>query len=288
MMKPAIVFLGCERVPVTSTDDILWINSLKERGYTVLSLDWRTPLDQFPERGVCLPRTTWDYFDHLEEFLEKLTQLEARGLQVINALETVRWNCDKLYLKRMSERGVPTLPSFFIGESEQSVDEFFQQHPAEEYLLKPRVGAGGFGFQKFSMAKMKSVLGSLSGSEGPLFVQPVLNEIKVSGEKSLMYSMGKPTHAVQKLPGQGEIRIQEEWGGSTKLYEPSKEERALADRLIQEYAAELLYARVDLMNASDGRPLLMELELIEPSLYFRYLPEISETYAASLVAAHLE
>lgn len=280
-MKENVVFLGCERVPVEDTDDKLWMQEIESQGYSVSSLNWKEPLESFPKSGTCLLRTPWDYFDHLTEFLSKLQQLEERDLQVLNPRSVVSWNVDKAYLKQMNEQGIPTIPSFYPGVSDEPVSQFLKEHPSDEYLLKPRVGAGGFGFQRLSADELIHVLSQWQETDGPVFAQPIQKTIATTGEKSLMYSRGELTHAVQKLPKSGEIRIQEEWGGSTKLYEPSPDERALADKLIHENAADLLYARVDIINDEAGRPLLMELELIEPSLYFRYLPEIVGRYTKS-------
>ena len=277
-----VIFLGCKRVPATETDDTHWMKALEARGYTVTAMDWMANLDEFPAGALVLLRTPWDYFDHLPEFLAKLQAFEKKGLKILNPLATVKTNYDKAYLKTLSEQGIATLPSYYPGLSEVSFEEFSGEHPSSQYLIKPRVGAGGFGFEKMTASEVLSWLPSHSHEERPVFIQPVLSTISSSGERSLIFCAGKLSHAVKKLPIEGEIRIQEEWGGSTELYEPTDKELRLANLIVERLASDLLYSRVDLVTSEAGEDVLMEVELIEPSLYFRKMPAAAETFSDEL------
>ena len=281
-MKTNVVFLGCERVPVSSTDDTHWMQSLQSRGFSVSEVSWTENIEKFPKQGVCLLRTPWDYFDHLSEFLAKLQQIESRGLAVLNPVDVVQRNIDKAYLYEFSQSGIATVPSWCPGLDQQSLEQFLDHQSAEEYIVKPRVGAGGIGFQRLSPQQLKTWYQSEFDPDRPVFVQPVLKTIATTGETSLVFSMGRLTHAVRKLPKQGEIRIQEEWGGSTALYEPTEKETEFAQNVVERMASDLLYSRVDLVLTESGDPMLMELELIEPSLYFRARPDVVEIYSDAL------
>jgi len=46
----------------------------------------------------------------------------------------------------------------------------------------------------------------------------------------------------------------------------------------------LLYARVDVIPGPDGEPVLVELELTEPSVFMEYAPSAAERFADAIAA----
>lgn len=270
-MSKSVCLLGCPEFSPENTDDQLFIEALKSQGAEVTVANWQ---DFLPEAStVHLPRTTWDYTQDPEAFLHKMRSTP----NLLNPFALIEWNHDKCYLFELQKLGVPIVSSYFPGLTEESVEEWYIDNPSEEYLIKPRVGASG---KKILRIEPDDLL------ELPLedfvFVQPMMEEIFTCGEISQMYCRNQLTHAVRKTPKEGEFRIQEEWGGSTQVYQPSKTETDFAESLLDKLSDEPFYARVDYV-LQDEAPLLMELELIEPSLYFRYVPETAVRYAKALL-----
>ena len=124
-------------------------------------------------------------------------------------------------------------------------------------------------------------LGVLAGRE--VLLQPFLPAVLNEGERSLVYFGGAFSHALDKVPIAGEFRVQEEHGGIITGVEPDSVSREAADAIVALIYPRPLYARVDLVR-DQGRPLLMELELVEPSLYLRTNPGAPERFAAAVDA----
>lgn len=190
-------------------------------------------------------RTPWDYHRRLDAFE---AFLDAVPVPVDNPVPLVRWNARKAYLATLGEHGIPTILH----------DGGPLDFPWDEAVVKPEVSAGGFETFRVRRGEPAAV------REGVRYlVQPFLPEVLAEGETSFIFLGGEPSHAVQKRPASGNFLVQEEHGGSTRRVRPSAAdwERAAA-RLP---ASDLLYARVDLIAGY-----VVELELIEPELYFRF------------------
>ena len=124
---------------------------------------------------------------------------------------------------------------------------------------------------------------SLEGAPpGAAIVQPYLPDIETSGELSLIWFAGAYSHAVRKLPQPGDFRVQPEYDGIISFCVPDADEMAAARDILAAVEEDLLYARVDLARGLDGRPVLIELELIEPDLYLGYDPAEGAGFAAAV------
>jgi glutathione synthase/RimK-type ligase-like ATP-grasp enzyme len=118
--------------------------------------------------------------------------------------------------------------------------------------------------------------------EGPAMIQPFLPEVGGDGELSLFYFRGRFSHAVRKVAKSGDFRVQPEYGGHISPLTPDADVLAAADAVLAAVEEPLLYARVDLVRDLDGRPALIELELIEPDLYLDYDPERGAAFARAV------
>lgn len=120
---------------------------------------------------------------------------------------------------------------------------------------------------------------------GPALVQPYLPAIETEGELSLFFIGGRYSHAVRKVPRAGDFRVQPEYRGVITAETPAADEREAADAVLAAVEEPLLYARVDLVRGLEGRPVLMELELVEPDLYLGHSPDAARTFARAAISA---
>ena len=239
--------------------------ALEARGAELIEVDWR--LCDPREFDLLLVRTTWDYVRNEAEFiafLQRAQQLTA----IENALEIIRWNLSKRYLKGLIDQGLPVIPSVFVDIS-TSLTEVFDTLGVDEVVLKPVVGAGGFGQRRLTRQDIAH------GETLPpdLFAQPLIPEIRTFGEISMIFVDGQFSHALRKIAAQDEYRIQVIHGGRNEVYHPTPAEIATAKAFVDALPAPALACRVDLVPHGEGL-LLMELEAIEPHLFPQFGPDL--------------
>ncbi len=203
-----------------------------------------------------------------EAFLKVLEEIEASKTRLDNGLDIVKWNIEKTYLKEMEEKGVPCIPTLWRDRFDVE-DNFFKALGVDEIVIKPILSAGAQDTFRIKADGFKEVVPSLQKifSDRAFMVQPFLKEIIDPGEFSLFYFGGEFSHVIQKKPMENDYRVQEEHGGILTKVEPEPEMLTAAEKALQVIGKTLLYARVDLIFYQ-GQYRLMELELIEPSLYF--------------------
>ncbi len=241
---------------------------------------WSDPSVDWSAYDAVLLRSVWDYHTRYLEFSEWLGQLDKAGVRVLNDSALVRWNADKSYLLELRERGVAIVPSQVAAGD--CLREVVGGLSGREVVIKPTVSAS-------ALHTVRGVAGSeeLSRAMDVLpdtvyLVQPFQPEIQTDGEWSLMFFGGVFSHAVVKRPAADDYRVQHEYGGSVEPAHPTPAvlEGATA-ALTAAGATTTPYARVDGI-VSNGRFLLMELELIEPYLFLPDHPESYTTFAQAV------
>ena len=245
-----------------------------ERGWSVDEVPWTDATDWNQYEAVVV-RSPWDYADDPERFLDVLAEIEASDARLGNGLATCRWNLEKTYLKELAEHGVALIPTVW-GErldDASTVEAWFDHFDSEEVVVKPTVAAGSEGVYRLRPGDdLAPVLATFA--DRAFQAQPFVRDIVETGETSVFAFLGETSHAVLKTPAAGDFRVQEEWGGHIQAVTPSADESAAAEHALavaSEILGEpMLYARADLVRLADGTPALIELELIEPSLYFPY------------------
>jgi glutathione synthase/RimK-type ligase-like ATP-grasp enzyme len=240
--------------------------ALADRGVTARWVRWDDTDVDWGSAGLVAVRATWDYDTRLAEFLEWAASV---GPTLLNGADVFTWNTDKAYLVELAEAGLPVVPTRLVRDAEARV--------LKPRVLKPRVGAGGRGVV---------VLGpgdSLPSEQDDLIVQPLVESVRTDGETSVFVLGGRAVSQVVKHPAFEEIRVHEEYGGSTRTVDLDPGVGELAERAIAATEKlrgfDLAYARVDLMRL--GRDwVISELELTEPGLYLDLLPGNAEAFAA--------
>ena len=272
-----ICFLSCHDVDQLVMDDHLAIHEMEKNGeYIVTTIPWDDEAD-WASFDLVVIRTTWDYVPRYAEFLKKLEKI-ATVATILNPPEVVKWNIHKGYLKELESKGVTIVPTHMFkypGEIKIPAGWSYQK-----YIVKPAISATAYKTIIVSKENIESLSFKEMMTEGDWLLQPFLEEIKL-GELSLIFFHKKFSHACIKIPKSGDFRVQEEHGGDIQNMTPDKDLLSMAQDLVNKIPFDLFYGRVDLVKFGD-KYALMELELIEPSLYFRRSPQAAINFKAGI------
>lgn len=269
------VFLTCEQHADALPDDYYLIEPLSQSGWSVQELSWSLPHADWSQYDCVILRSTWDYTERLGEFLQVIDRI-AGATTLWNPKEVVYWNCRKSYLADLEKKGVTIVPSSFDSSPEE-LAHHFGAFGARQIVLKPIVGANSRSILVLSSSDVlensnEKLLSSKILKQGEFFVQPFIVDIVRRGEISLIFFDREFSHAVNKIPASNDFRTQESYGATINAYQPSLAEIKVAAQILEKVEAPLLYARVDLVYLPSGSLALMELELIEPSLFLKWAP----------------
>jgi glutathione synthase/RimK-type ligase-like ATP-grasp enzyme len=289
VFHPRIVFAGCPALPQGGSDDVGLVKVLRDRGLHVSWMSWDDPAALTADLVVL--RATSDYADQLEEFLTWTHAVR----NLLNAPAVVAWNSDKRYLADLAAAAVPTVPSTFCAPGETS------EVPAGELVVKPAVGAGSVGAQRFTdAAAARAHVARLHADGRTALIQPYDARIE-AGETALVYLGGNRSHAFTKapmLPAPGAsaalhasgTHVEEKLSPADpdlELWDLGHAALAAAAEKLGIGTDEFLYARVDVIG--DRRdPRLLELELIEPSLGWGQLADADRALAQRQFALAVE
>jgi hypothetical protein len=269
---PRIVLAGCPALPEGDGDDDDLIAALRQRGLHARWLSWDHP--ETLTADLVILRATWDYIDRLDEFLD----WSVRVKNLLNPPAVVAWNTDKRYMADLAAAGVPTVASAFFAPGDTV------KIPDGEVVVKPAIGAGSVGAQRFTRADAAHEhAAALQESGNTALVQPYDPRVE-NGETALVFLGGEQSHAFTKgpmLPAPGQRPVFDPSGTyaeeSLTSADPEFELWDIGHAALDAAAAhlnisvtDLLYARVDVIGGRDN-PLLLELELVEPSLGWRQI-----------------
>lgn len=261
--------------------DHLLFEPLAKLGWLVEEVPWSRPNVNWSQFDAVVIRSTWDYQAAPDRFLLTLEEIE-RVTDLYNPVDICRWNLNKGYLRDLQSKGVQIVPTFWLeGLKKQSITSVFQTSSAKRLVVKPLVGANAddtFVLHLKDSESWNDAIGVFGDRE--VMVQPFVDSIQVEGEYSLFYFGGRFSHSIVKLPAEGDFRVQEEHGGNIRSVAPAEDLVRAGNQVIKAIGKTLLYARVDLVRLESGQPALIEMELIEPSLYFDQCPESAEMFAA--------
>ncbi len=278
--KP-IAFLTMDQLGDFVAYDHLAVPPLNELGWQVEEVSWHSTTVDWNRFAAVVIRTPWDYHHHLEKFLSVIEQIEFSSARLCNPAQTVRWNIDKQYLREVETLGLPIVPTLWLNSpSTHEIAKSFQTFDCDELVIKPTMGAGARDTFRIKREDSTGELVRLYHQRSAM-LQPFLPSIVQQGEWSLFYFGGVYSHTVLKTPKPGDFRVQEEYGSRLQAVEPTAAMRQIGDSAIDRVCSNLVYARVDLVLV-EGLPCIIELELIEPSLYFPYEPESPKRFAVAL------
>ncbi|MFC3650177.1 RimK family alpha-L-glutamate ligase [Dyella humi] len=280
-----LAIASSRQFPGIHADDIHLAATLERLGVACTVCVWNDPQMDWTAFDAVLIRTIWDYFEHYAAFLAWLDMLERLSVTTINDTRTLRWNSDKRYLLELERQGVPVIPTQVAQGG--NLQEALSSMSDRDVVVKPTVSGGAWHTVrgKGGTADFDQACARLP-KELDYLVQPFVPEIASNGEWSLMYFDDMYSHAVLKRPTAGDYRVQEQHGGSIAPAAPDDTIVQAASKTLAATAAlghrELAYARVDGVVVN-GQFLVMELEVIEPSLFLTERPDAAERFAQHLV-----
>lgn len=276
-------FLTTDKLEGFVTDDALTAEPLRELGWNIDHISWRRPGVAWDRYEAVVIRSTWDYHKAPEEFLRTLEGIDRSGTRLANPLDLVRWNARKTYLRGLEARGLPVVPTIWETSPDAArVRRLFDELGTDEIVVKPVISASAFDTYRLQRDPDRSgeMAEVFAGRE--VMAQPFLRSIVEEGEHSLFYFGGEYSHTVLKSPKEEDFRVQEEHGGLIREVDPPASLVDLGHGILEALPLLPLYARVDLVRLDAGGYALMELELIEPSLYFRTSPGSARRFAKAL------
>jgi glutathione synthase/RimK-type ligase-like ATP-grasp enzyme len=265
-------------------EDRLLKEALERKGLKAHRTYWDNPDFDWTRTRYAIFRTTWDYFDRIEEFMPWLEKT-AELTQFINPISLLKWNMDKHYLRDLQQNGIEIPDTIFIEKGEKrALSEISKDKIWTEFILKPAISGAArhtYRFSKEEIGKYETIFTSLIANESML-LQEFQKNILTKGEIALMLFGGRFSHAVLKLAKAGDFRVQDDFGGTVHDYTPTEQEIALAEKVITSISPLPAYARVDIFWDNHDKAVLSELEMIEPELWFR-----KSENAANMLASHI-
>lgn len=299
-MKPGldVVFATYSGLPQGDPDDLLALDLLKSKGLKVDVVDWRRVAAHELDSRLVLLRSTWDYHHYYREFLDWVDVVASRS-RLLNPAELVHWNSDKRYLLALAQEGITIVPSILVEKAQASAikpEDLLRllERPElagfEQIIVKPTVGLSTYGVKRFKPISVEcsDICKHIQdlGQSSAVLIQPYLPAVEKYGERALIFIDGKFSHAVRKSAFQKMAAAGE--AGETRA-EASDAEVAFGLDLLQKLVATKkcavpLYARVDVVPDDQGKIMLLELELIEPSLFLSMDKQAGERFAAAIAA----
>jgi len=278
-----IAFVTHRKHQEIEDDDRPLAAALARRGGVVLSASWDDPDFAWDRLDIALIRSTWDYHLRIGEFRDWLTRVEGQT-RVVNPPGILRWNLNKRYLTELTNKGIRVVPTAFVGIGEAaSLENICRDHGWETVVLKPAISADSWETIRIEPDRHPEGQAYLERHRAAreIMIQPFVKDVEQGGEHSLMFFGGAYSHAVRKNSAfQGGRHV----GPEGLPADPGKDAVDMAEVVLAAAGVpEIPYARVDIARDDGGRPMLLELELFEPTLFFQEMPGSEEALARLLM-----
>lgn len=271
-MTPRVALVGSGRGLRVDPDLPLAAPALREAGVAVDRVRWDDPAVDWAGYDLAVVRSCWDYAWRREEFLAWAGAVP----RLRNDAAVLRWNTDKAHLRDLERAGLPVVPTVWDPTEAAELPD------AGEWVVKPSVSAGSRDTARWTdPADVLAHAAGLRGAGRTAMVQPYLASVEDAGETATLFLGGEFSHAVRKGPllGRGEgVRRDRDSRGDLRPGTATSAQRAVAQAVLDAVpslvpgAAPLLYARIDLVADAAGAPVVLELELTEPSLFLPQAP----------------
>ena len=275
MTRVAIATCRGEDVDI---DTPILLAAMERVGIPATMCIWDDPEVEWNNFDLTVIRSTWDYAPRRAEFLKWAKAID----RLHNPFELIEYSTDKHYLSDVQAQGHRIVPTAFceVGES--------PQFPESDFVVKPCVGAGSIDAERYSPSQLKEAEGHvqrLHQAARDVMIQPYINSVDVVGERAVIFIDGRYSHAMTKgamlntTPDARDTLFRREQMSRAEV-EPEALEAATGILATGGYS-DLLYARVDLVHDGEGWALL-ELELVEPSLFLSFNLEAADNLARAI------
>ena len=259
---------------LVATDDLYLVNALEQTDIRIHEIPWGCPLTDVPDIDGFLVRSPYDYILAPHRFRHWMQSINQFEKVILNSLSTLEWNMDKHYLSELEAADIFTVPTYFINAGDRtSLSQIQHELDCPEVIVKRTVSAGGHFMHRISnpCSAADEEIFQTELQSHDLMVQPLITSIQTCGEWSLVFIDRKFSHAVLKRPKENEFRVHQQHGGSLHFEKPDPNIIEQAAKILNHVETPCIYARID-GYVADQKFILMELELIEPELFFRLQP----------------
>ena len=263
-------------------EDGLVIKGLEKLNLRTIKKDWNDSNFNWSSTQSAIFRSTWDYFDQFSNFRNWLDLVKDQ-CYLINPYGQINWNLDKHYLLDLQKQDLPIVESIFVSKKTKlNLETISKNKNWKEIVIKPTISGAArhtYLLKKDEIKNFQDKWLSLTNDED-FMVQEFQKNILNSGEIAVVLFGGEYSHSVLKKAKKGDFRVQDDFGGSVDRINPSLEIIELAEKTVKSLKTTPLYARVDIIFDNDNNPVISELELIEPELWFRFKEESAYKLAA--------
>ena len=280
-----IAFVTSAAHPDLTPDDQIAVAQLEKRRARVAAAIWNDPSVDWAAFDAIIVRSTWDYHHRAAEFRAWIDALDTAGAPMWNPPAVLRWNMEKTYLRDLERAGVSIVPTEWLEKgTSPDLGGLLAERGWMDAVVKPVISAAATRTWRVSHDTVLDVGVQFAESldAGDVMVQPFIPEIQTRGEWSLMFIDGDFSHAVRKMPIEGDFRVQTGFGGRSITDQPDGEVIRAAQRVLDVAPSPWLYARVDGIETDAGF-VLLELEMLEPSLFFSHTASGAARFAEAVV-----
>ncbi|QBZ98122.1 ATP-grasp domain-containing protein [Flavobacterium sangjuense] len=266
-----IALLTCEKFPELYQTDQFLIPELAKHNITASATVWDDTTINWNDFDYLIFRNTWDYFEKEYQFNTWLDYIQTSGIKTLNAIEIVQKNKHKFYLRELENQGIKILPTVFIDKTTTlNLEEIIPKNWTKG-VIKPAYSGGAYLTKVFEIDQLEQINLQYQSiaSEKELLLQEFRPEIVSEGETSFIFFNKKFSHCVNKKPAKDDFRVQIQFGGNYVSAEPNQDLINQAQNVVNTFSEKLLYARVDGIIINNQLH-LMEVECIEPDLYFNH------------------
>ncbi|MBI5452479.1 hypothetical protein HY945_03375 [Candidatus Gottesmanbacteria bacterium] len=282
----SIALVTYTQQPKLFDGDNLLVDPFKRHGFSVKVIPWDKKDILWENFDLVILRSAWDYHLRIPEFLNWLDLLESRKVNLWNPVNIIRWNMNKKYLLDLSNLGIHIIPTLLVNKDTLNyARKIADKKGWEEVVVKPTYGASAYRIEKFKSQELDVEIPQLQSilRESDIMIQPFMKEINSEGELSFIFFDKQYSHAILKKPKKEEFRSQPEFGGSEISIKPAPQLLSQAQQILGKISSPLLYARIDGVDVN-GQFQLMELELIEPYLFFEKDEKSAEKFVDAAIS----
>ena len=289
-MSRPVALVSCAEARHRDIDLDPIVRALGDRGCITEIVDWDDAATDWSRFSTAIIRSPWDYHKRYDEFLEWAHRVSS-VTTLSNPIDVISWNTDKVYLREMIDANIPVIPTHFVDNVADldALTDLLDQ----DIVVKPTVSAGSNNTERHvrNSQAARTHIESILDMGKKVMVQPYQRFIDERGETGLVYFNGSLSHAFRKAP-----ILKDGVKETNGLFvvediaprRASEEERELGDQVAEfihsKFGSHMLYARVDVVRGSGGYPVLMELEMAEPSFFFHTSPDSAARFASAVLA----